>query len=696
MQPATIHTLAHLLKQSRHGEPKRFVFFLGAGASDSSGIPVASWMELDFKQNLKSIWKAEGQRLGDFEKWVDARPKSETVLDSTPEVDQRSSYVKYFEAYQPTQYGRMHYLKQWMQAASPGWGYFCLAQLIAQGYVDTVVTTNFDDLIYEACTLHSASRPRVHSAANPYTAIESGSSRPTIIKLHGDFLYSNIRTTSQEMQDIESQLMNEVAQLFQRHEIVVLGYSGTDKHVMKELFAKIPKYNAVYWCTYKNHDTSMVVEQLAKNYSAHWFQIETDGFDDFMDEIVHQLGFSLPGITDPIQALIDAIPGRIEGADSRHTDDYLEKAILQLKQEEGSLASAFGRDQYEATPYLLRLEAMYARRKGNYDEARDLYKQLTGLPKQATCEVLIEYAVTLELMGEYLEATKQRPKIEANGISSAEDLGNYGWLLANLGECEKGVGFIEQATKKAPGLKRWRTVLVMVLSEHAKIDKALMEAEYLVKMYPHDGEMWAWRSTIWSLTGRYERALEDARQAVSLSLTGFAENLSLASALSGTKKYSEAVEALDQVRVEERGGTWYRALGHFQMLNGDSAAAVESLRCAIGSAEHKMRPKTMVLHCIALLANGDTGEAELEFASTYLKKDKDRIYRPDDALAFALCELGVGQIDAGESNVKELATRYSEMQGLLLEYEAFLHIMEGHGIEGCKTSIAAIKKAVAG
>ena len=82
--------------------------------------------------------------------------------------------------------------------------------------------------------------------------------------------------------------------------------------------------------------------------------------------------------------MIDAIPGRIEGSNSRHTLKYFDEALQQLQQEEEELARAYGVQSIQRTPYRLRLEAMYARLKRQYDEAIQLYNLLATLPNQDT------------------------------------------------------------------------------------------------------------------------------------------------------------------------------------------------------------------------------------------------------------------------------------------------------------------------
>ena len=114
---------------------------------------------------------------------------------------------------------------------------------------------------------------------------------------------------------------------------------------------------------------------------------------------------------------------------------------------------------------------MNARRNRKYDDAIKLYRLLsTALANQDTCEVLIEYAVTLELMGNYSEAlATDIPRIE-RCIASPEDLGNFGWLLANLGRYDDGIRHFQIGDMlRFQDSKQWPATLALILSEAGRM-----------------------------------------------------------------------------------------------------------------------------------------------------------------------------------------------------------------------------------
>jgi len=334
-------------------------------------------------------------------------------------------------------------------------------------------------------------------------------------------------------------------------------------------------------------------------------------------------------------------------------------------------------------------------RKRNFDNAVKRYNFLVRA-NQATCEVLIEYAVTLELMGDYSGAVSQLPRIEEKLGDNSENLGNFGWLLADLGMYETGIKHLERAITRAPGLKQWQRALALILSEDGQIETAANYAKELTEMNPYDGPMWAARSMVESLAGNYATsALEYAEQAVEQDPFGFNENQALAFARSGLGDHVGAIEAMERIPEGERDDDIYhRCLGHFQALVGDSGSAVESLREAIKITDPAIRPKIFALHGVALLAQGSQDEARKSFESGFTARSAKREYKADDELAFALCELGSGRTKSGISNIQENSNKYRQMRGLLSETSALLKLMQNCGVAGSDQCITSIAKTL--
>lgn len=66
--------------------------------------------------------------------------------------------------------------------------------MMNEGYVPNALTPNFDDLLFDAFYLFFEDKPHLvdHQAIAPEFKLTRES--PTIIKLHGDYLYDNLQT----------------------------------------------------------------------------------------------------------------------------------------------------------------------------------------------------------------------------------------------------------------------------------------------------------------------------------------------------------------------------------------------------------------------------------------------------------------------------------------------------------------------
>ena len=168
----------------------------------------------------------------DFEQW----------LDDQPWYKNEDEYSMLFEEIfdQPSQ--RRVYIEECIKHSQPSWGYVYLTNLLSNRFFDVAFTTNFDDLINEACYIYSDGlRPIVAAHDSAIQGIRVTAGRPKIIKLHGDFLYDNIKNTLAELETLETNTKRKLS-IRKGIWLVVLGYSGRDRSVMDILscfFAKM-------------------------------------------------------------------------------------------------------------------------------------------------------------------------------------------------------------------------------------------------------------------------------------------------------------------------------------------------------------------------------------------------------------------------------------------------------------------------
>ena len=158
-------------------------------------------------------------------------------------------------------------------------------KLIENGFFNTVFTTNFDDLLNEAFNRFSTLRPIVCAHDSSISGVSVTSTSPKIIKLHGDYLYDNIKATLRETESLETNMRMKFQEFAKDFGLIVIGYSGQDRSVMDILSFLLSheEYfkDGLYWCIRRGEKTiSPELRQLL--WKDRVFFVEIDGFDELM------------------------------------------------------------------------------------------------------------------------------------------------------------------------------------------------------------------------------------------------------------------------------------------------------------------------------------------------------------------------------------------------------------------------------
>lgn len=280
---------------TRNGSDPNFALLLGAGASVTSGVKTAEEMIWDWRQLLYR----QAETPDSFRGW----------LDQQDWYAKEDEYSLLFESVfdQPAQ--RRIYVEESVKDAKPGLGYIYLVDLIARRYFNIVFTTNFDDLLNEACYLYTDSvRPIVAAHDSAVQSVRIASTRPKIVKLHGDFLYDNIKNTLSELETLEENTKRKLAQFAKEFGLVVVGYSGRDRSVMDNIDLLLRDQetfpHGIYWCIRRDSPISARLNNLLNKERV--YPIVIDGFDQFAAELHRWAKIPPPrAITSPLDIAKD-------------------------------------------------------------------------------------------------------------------------------------------------------------------------------------------------------------------------------------------------------------------------------------------------------------------------------------------------------------------------------------------------------
>lgn len=270
-----------------------FSLLLGAGCSINSDIQSAEdciweWKRDIYKTNNSSSFG-----------WIDnyKDPKTQDIIQNWlniqgiyPERGCREEYSFYAYKCFPIDEHRRQYFQKICSGKTPSIGYKTIPLLARKGMLDSVWTTNLDDLVVSACVGNG-----IQAIEITLDTVQRLNSRPqnrnelTVIKLHGDFKYGNLKNTEEELLNQDKTFRDRLIEYVQDKHLIVVGYSGRDTSLMDALKEAYSKQGGgiLYWCGYGDNVNSDVVEllQLATNSGRRAFYIPTDGFDSTLRKV---------------------------------------------------------------------------------------------------------------------------------------------------------------------------------------------------------------------------------------------------------------------------------------------------------------------------------------------------------------------------------------------------------------------------
>ncbi|WP_159783536.1 SIR2 family protein [Sodalinema gerasimenkoae] len=281
--------LAELINTPKPGDCP-YTLFLGAGASVSSGIPSANAMVRNWQRSIyQSITKGESDE-NDFGRWLEHEYDQwkEAHLLYPGQTDY--SLLFSYRYKQPQE--RQLYIEKLLEMKKPSFGYLYLGSLVAGKYFNRVITTNFDDLLNDTLRKFYDIKPMVCAFDSAISGIRIASQKPKIVKLHGDFLYSDIRSISRKVnysfRSLQENMEEKIEEMCKGYGLIVVGYNGNDQSIMSALnnILKSPEYltYGLHWCLTSN-SIPYKLQELKNSYpdTIHFYYIES--FDQLMEKI---------------------------------------------------------------------------------------------------------------------------------------------------------------------------------------------------------------------------------------------------------------------------------------------------------------------------------------------------------------------------------------------------------------------------
>lgn len=275
--------------KTRTDENPNYSLLIGAGCSITSGIRSATQLTEEWKKEIFLEEEGSNNR--------DGKDNLEEYFTKNHSrwYDSRNPYSSLFEKKYDLPRQRRMFVEQEVRDKIPSLGYSYLIKLVEKNYFKTLFTTNFDDLLNEAFYQFSDYRPILCAHDSAINSITVTSKRPKIIKLHGDYLFDDIKSTLRETESLEENIKNKFIEFAKDYGLIVIGYGGNDRSIVEVLtyLLKNEEYfkNGIYWCLRKD---TIINDDLRKLlWKDRVYYVEIDGFDELMAEFNAKLNNSI-------------------------------------------------------------------------------------------------------------------------------------------------------------------------------------------------------------------------------------------------------------------------------------------------------------------------------------------------------------------------------------------------------------------
>jgi hypothetical protein len=269
------------------------VLLLGAGASVTSGVPAAATTA---EKAARWAWCREVGRSpddiriqrSDYWPWLCRQPwfsEKVSLADQYPKVVEKLLGVKKVR--------RDFFERLIAPGVKPNAGYRALARILNEGWISTVLTTNFDHCLEDARVLESKPHLLVSiRTTDDLVRFNASSVDPQLIYLHGSVEHYSDKNLGYEVNALDRALVDRLVPVMRDHPVVVVGYQGNEPSVMKGLFLdQCGQTNnftqGVYWCIREEEvaqPLSPLVDELGRKIGSNFQIVPIKGFDEFLEK----------------------------------------------------------------------------------------------------------------------------------------------------------------------------------------------------------------------------------------------------------------------------------------------------------------------------------------------------------------------------------------------------------------------------
>ena len=419
--------IAELIKDCYNREKRTpFTFITGAGCSLSAGIPLAV-ISTDNKPSLLEMIKLQYP----------------FKIKRLAEADQ-GDYMKCMGCLTLSE--RRELLRPLVKDAKINWAHIALACLMKAGYVQRVLTFNFDNVLARACGLLGM-YPATYDFTSADVNLHSLISNPAIVHLHGQSQgFVQLNDESQVNPQAE-RLGNFMRDTFLASPTLFIGYSGEADSFFDVIREKFEGHQDLFWLDH-GADAKAHVQGLLNKHPHLSHHLGGQDADKFLIQLAQALGCFPPDVLrNPYTHLLDELKDVIDYPADLGGTDVLKDVRTQLTTDGERRANE-------------KVSQSFLLLQGKYDEVIAAYNKVispTDADKDDAAWAYIMQANGLAEDGDYKEAFKKYA--EAVRIKPDKHEAWYNWgndlgaFAANLSEPGCSQSYTEAFTKYAEAVR---------------------------------------------------------------------------------------------------------------------------------------------------------------------------------------------------------------------------------------------------
>jgi tetratricopeptide (TPR) repeat protein len=269
-----------IAEQLRYAKDKggSAAILMGAGMSISAGIPSAKGLMDEIKKKFPNLCN----------------------------TCKKETYAEYMNLLSPAL--RKQFIGDFIDNAKINMAHLYLGALVKEGYVDRILSTNFDPLVVRSLALFNIF-PAVYDFAASQSFIPGEAAQLSMFHLHGQRDGFVLLNTEEELEKHSEKLKNVFQDVNRGRCWVVIGYSGENDPVFQRLGEIDVFQHKLFWIGHKDKEpTKHVLEKILGPKQKYGFFLKGYDADKFFLELIKELKIPQPQIiSKPFSHLKEAI-----------------------------------------------------------------------------------------------------------------------------------------------------------------------------------------------------------------------------------------------------------------------------------------------------------------------------------------------------------------------------------------------------